>query len=95
MKVEPATKQPVEPQPIEPNLRPSREAATTNTTPTTTASAQTGTFRGRVIDATTRQPVPEFEVGRAGVIEDRMATSRGTDFPDHRRSLRVATGTGG
>jgi hypothetical protein len=41
---------------------PITEAATANTEPTATATAPGGTFRGQVIDAVTRQPVPQFEI---------------------------------
>src|ERR1044072_4572809 len=39
-----------------------RVKATAPTTTPATPSTDSGTFRGRVVDAVTRQPVPEFEV---------------------------------
>jgi hypothetical protein len=66
IKVEPVTKQPVEPTvgQAEPPLV--AEAAAT-TAPNATAAAPGGTFRGRVIDAVTRHPVEKFEITLAGV----------------------------
>jgi hypothetical protein len=72
IKVEPVTKQPVELSADRAAPPPAAEAATANTTPTTTVAAPGGTFRGRVIDAVTRQPVQEFEVGLAEVFHDRI-----------------------
>jgi hypothetical protein len=43
------------------------EATTPSTTPNATAGAPGGTFRGRVIDAATRQPLVKFEVTLVGV----------------------------
>ncbi|MGH8241694.1 MAG: carboxypeptidase-like regulatory domain-containing protein, partial [Steroidobacteraceae bacterium] len=66
----PVSEKPATPQLVAPpaaRIEPPPVEATTPTTTATTVSAQTGTFRGRVIDATTRQPVPEFEVQLIGV----------------------------
>lgn len=65
-----ATIHPAEPLPDQ--SEPSAEAASTATTTTPAAtpppSEAGGTFRGRVIDAVTRKPVPEFEV-RLGRVQ--------------------------
>lgn len=72
IKVEPVTKQPVELSADRAEPPPVAEAATANTTPTTTAAAPGGTFRGRAIDAVTRQPVEKFEITLAGVPEGQI-----------------------
>jgi hypothetical protein len=59
------TEKPPLAEPIANHAEPPRvEAAAPASTP---ASAEGGTFRGRVLDAATRQPVPEFEVQLVGV----------------------------
>lgn len=53
---------PVELSAARPETPPVAEAAPVSSATNTTAAAPGGTFRGRVIDAVTRQPVPEFEI---------------------------------
>jgi hypothetical protein len=68
IKLEPVTKQPVEPRGDRAEPPPVAEA-TADTAPNATAAAPGGTFRGRVIDAVTRHPVEKFEITLAGVSE--------------------------
>jgi hypothetical protein len=64
---------PVAQQPVEPTVDrvepPPVAEATANTAPNATAAAPGGTFRGRAIDAVTRQPVEKFEITLVGVPE--------------------------
>ncbi len=51
----------------QPETPPVAAAATAEATPSATAAAPGGTFRGRVLDAVTRQPLVKYEVTLAGV----------------------------
>jgi hypothetical protein len=62
------TQQPVE-RIVDPGEPPPVAEATATTAPNATAAAPGGTFRGRAIDAVTRQPVQKFEITLAGVPE--------------------------
>jgi hypothetical protein len=66
IEVEPVAKQPVEPT-VDSAEPPPVAEATATTAPTATAAAPGGTFRGRAIDAVTRQPVQKFEITLVGV----------------------------
>jgi hypothetical protein len=68
IEVEPVTRQPVEPT-VERAEPPPVAEATAITAPNATAAAPGGTFRGRAIDAVTRQPVDKFEITLVGVPE--------------------------
>jgi hypothetical protein len=68
IEVEPVTRQPVEPT-VEWAEPPPVAEATVNATPNATAATPGGTFRGRAIDAVTRQPVKKFEITLVGVPE--------------------------
>jgi len=65
------------PEPQASNIAPARGAADTNAPapPATTAAAPATGFRGRVIDAVTRLPLPEFEVRLIPIRHEGMGTS--------------------
>jgi hypothetical protein len=69
-------KQPAEPQPakVEPP-RVEADAPAASAPPPTTAAAPATGFRGRVIDAVTRQPLPEFEVQLTPIRHEGMGTT--------------------
>ena len=67
-KAEPVTQQPVEPT-VDRAEPPPVAAATATAAPNAPAAAPGGTFRGRAIDAVTRQPVEKFEITLEGVPE--------------------------
>ncbi len=68
IEAEPVTKQPVEPT-VERAEPPPVAEATAITALNATAATPGGTFRGRAIDAVTRQPVEKFEITLVGVPE--------------------------
>ena len=87
IEVEPVTRQAVEPTVERAEPPPVAEAATANATPTATAAAPGGTFRGRAIDAVTRQPVEKFEITLVGVPEGHIVG----DEPRVAKTFKSAT----
>lgn len=89
IKAESPTRQLIEPTVDRAEPPPVAAAATPDNAPTTTAAGPNGTFRGRVVDAVTRQPVQEFEVR---LIDARRPEARFVRQPHATQTFRTTDG---